>query len=76
MRPGFDISSQGGDVMEKKSGNGNRSGKRVVRDLPSLNAATPDVKGAFSVLSSALNRATGEVITGVGKALQIAARGK
>ena len=57
--------------MEKKSGNGNRSGKRVVRDLPSS-----DVKEAFSVLNSALNRATGEVIAGVGKALQIAARGK
>ena len=57
--------------MEKKSGNGNRSGKRVVRDLPSS-----DVKEAFSVLNSALNRATSEVIAGVGKALQIAARGK
>ena len=71
MRLGSDISSQGGDVMGKKSGNENRSGKRVVRDRPSS-----DVKQAFSVLNSALNRATSEVITGVGKALQIAAGGK
>jgi len=70
MRPGSVISSQGGDVMGKKNGNGNRPGKRV------SDAVTPDVKGAFSVLSSALNRATSEVIAGVGKALQIAARGK
>jgi hypothetical protein len=62
--------------MDKKNGNGNRSGKRVVRDLPSSDAVTPDVKGALSVLSSALNRATSEVIAGVGRALQIAARGK
>ena len=56
--------------MEKKSGSANRSGKRA------SDATTPDVKGAFSVLNSALNRATSEVIAGVGKALQIAARGK
>ena len=56
--------------MGKKSGNSNRSGKRV------SDAVTPDVKGAFSVLSSALNRATSEVIAGVGKSLQIAAKGK
>ena len=42
--------------MEKKNGNGNRPGKRV------SDAVTLDVKGAFSVLSSALNRATSEVI--------------
>jgi len=56
--------------MEKKNGNGNRPGKRV------SDAVTLDVKGAFSVLSSALNRATSEVIAGVGKALEIAAKGK
>jgi len=71
MRPGSDISSQGGDVMGKRSGNDSRSGKRLVRDLPSS-----DMKEAFSALNSALNRATSEFITGVGKALQIAAGGK
>jgi hypothetical protein len=31
--------------MEKKSGKANRSSKRVVRDLPLSDAATPDVRG-------------------------------
>jgi len=55
--------------MEKKSGKGNRSGKRVVRDLPVSDAATPGVKGG--VLGSAVS----EVMKNFGGALQTAARG-
>jgi len=54
--------------MDKKSGNGKRSGKRVVRDLPLSDAATPGVKGG--VLASAIS----EVMKNFGGALQTAAR--
>ena len=57
--------------MEKKSGKGNRSGKRVVRDLPVSDAATPGVKGGFFMLTSAVS----EVMKNFGGALQTAARG-
>jgi len=52
--------------MEKKSGKGNRSGKRVGRDLPLSDAATPGVKGGglFSVLPS-IGKAIGSVVKGV-----------
>jgi len=52
--------------MEKKSGNGNRSGKRGVRDLPLSDAATPDVKGGFlgSVVKS-IGKAIGGVVKGI-----------
>jgi hypothetical protein len=53
--------------MEKKSGKANRSGKRVVGDLPLSDAATPGVKGGSSV---------SEVMKNFGGALQTAARGQ
>jgi hypothetical protein len=59
----------GGNVMKKQSGKGNRSGKRVVRDLPPSDAATPGVKGG--VLGSAIS----EVMKNFGGALNTAARG-
>jgi len=49
--------------MEKKSGKANRSGKRVVRDLPISDAATPGVKGGS--LFSAIGKAIGGVVKGV-----------
>ena len=55
--------------MDKKSGKANRSGKRVVRDLPVSDAATPGVNGG------ALSSAISEVMKNFGGALQTAARG-
>jgi len=60
--------------MEKKSGKANRSGKRVVRDLPLSDAATPGVNGASLSLST-LSSAVSEVMKNLGGALQTAARG-
>ena len=53
--------------MDKKSGRANRSGKRVVRDLPVSDAATPGVNGGSSAIS--------EVMKAFGGALNTAARG-
>jgi len=50
--------------MDKKSGKANRSGKRVVRDLPLSDAAAPDVKGG-SFLGS-IGKAIGSVAKTVG----------
>ena len=49
--------------MEKKSGKANRSGKRVVRDLPVSDAATPGVKGGS--IFDAIGKAIGSVVKGV-----------
>ena len=54
--------------MEKHSGKANRSGKRVVRDLPVSDAATPSVKGG---VGSAISK----VMKNFGGALQTSARG-
>ena len=45
--------------MRKKNGKGNRSGKRVVGDLPLSDVATPGVKGGsiFSSISKAIGGA-------------------
>jgi hypothetical protein len=45
----------GRDVMEKNSRQSNRSGKRVVRDLPLSDAATPGVKRGFIAASQVFN---------------------
>ena len=69
--------------MDKKRGNGKRSGRRVVRDLPLSDAATPGVQGGsvslsdFKRLSSALsilNTAATGVVNEIGAALQTTAR--
>jgi len=51
------------EVMEKKSGKANQSGKRIVRDLPVSDAATPGVKGGS--IFDAIGKAIGSVVKGV-----------